>query len=119
MTAATLNFVAIEQGATFREVVTLTDDEGSPIDLTGVTAKMQVRQGYTSPVLVELSTENDKISIDPEAGEITLTIPASETMELKPREKVIYDLELYWPGSPVRVDRLFEGYCPITAEVTR
>lgn len=117
MTAAELNFTAIEQGATFNEVLTLTDNDGAAIDLTGVTAKMQVRQSYSSPVLVELSTTNGRIVIDAETGQITLTIPASVTTELKARESVIYDLELTWASG--RIDRLFEGTCPITAEVTR
>ena len=44
--AAGLYDITIEQGATFQMNLTWKDSTGSPVNITGYTARMQVRENY-------------------------------------------------------------------------
>ena len=58
--------IRIEQGATWRTVLTVKDDTGQPVDLTGYTGRMQIREDYdAATVLGELSTANGGVSSQP------------------------------------------------------
>lgn len=105
------------QGATFKCTIVWTDPARKPIDLTGYTARMQVRETYESQtVSVELTTENGRISLDPLKGEVNLTIDAESTAELSPG-LFVYDLELV--SEELEVTRLLEGNFNVRPEVTR
>lgn len=54
-------------------------DTQQPINLTGVTALMHIRETVDGPLLHELSTQNGKIVINAELGEITLSLADTET----------------------------------------
>lgn len=115
MTAGTLNLV-IEQGATFIHKLTWKDSLGVVIDLTGYTAKIQIRDKPLITVLCELSTENSKILIDaPATGQIILTIPATETGTFDWKTGM-YDLEM--TNGDV-VTRLCQGTVKVNKSVTR
>lgn len=89
----------------------------TPLDLTGFTARMHIRASVGSAdVLLELSTENGGIAIDPATGTITLSISATDTAALTWRQGV-YDLELT-DGAGV-VTRLARGRVAVCPEVTR
>lgn len=107
----------IYQGATFSNVLTWKDDMGTAFDLTGYTARMQMRasQDEATP-FVTLTTENGGIALGGEAGTITLTITAAATSAITATGGV-YDLELV-SGAGV-VTRLLEGGILISKEVTR
>ena len=109
--------ISVEQGATWRTVLTLTDADGV-IDLTGYTARMQIRQEIDSPTpLYSLSTDpGGGITIDGPAGQITLTID-DETSTGWAWRYGVYDLELVSPGGDV--DRLLKGEVDVDREVTR
>lgn len=70
------------------------DENGDPINLTGYTAVMKIRPAVDSDdVICELTTENGKITINALAGQILLSIPASETEGFNyPQEPGVYDL---------------------------
>lgn len=56
--AGTLDFIndlALEQGATFDGTLAFTDDNGSPIDLTGYTITWQVRDRHSDVLILDLS----------------------------------------------------------------
>ena len=107
----------IEQGATFVITLTWKDEEGSLVDLTGCTARMQVRKIVASEtVLLELTTGNGRISIDVVKGEITLTVSATDTASLT-WKTAVYDLEIVHPDSTIT--RLLQGNVIISREVTR
>lgn len=110
----------IEQGATFRRRVTWkTGAAQTPVDLTGWTAKMQVRAKIGAPtVLVELSTENDMIALGGAAGTIDLYIPASTT-ETFEWTAGTYDLEMMAPGVDGDIIRLLYGSVTVSQEVTK
>jgi len=106
--------ILIEQGATYSQEFVWKDSEGDPVDLTGYTARMKIRQLKTDNVIVSL-TSGSGITLGND-GSITLFISASST-ELLPLCKGRYDLELVNGGGIVT--RLLQGQVTISAEVTR
>ena len=106
----------IDQGADFSTTINVTNINGMPIDLTTYTARMQVREKYTSPsAVVNITTENGGITLGGEEGTIDLDINATATSNLVAKEYV-YDLELV---SSSVVTRLIEGKFIVTPEVTK
>jgi len=115
MIAGKYNFV-IEQGATFTRVLTWKDSTGTAVNLTGYTARMQLREITESgTVILSLTTENSRISLGGSAGTVTLTILAADTTTMSPGSYV-YDLELITGAT---VYRLVQGTATVSAEVTR
>jgi hypothetical protein len=115
MAAGKYNIV-IEQGATFSLPLTWKTSSGVLFNLTGYTARMQVRQHNeaTSPLLT-LTTENGGIVLGGAAGTIIVTIAATVTAGL-PSGEARYDLELV---NGAIVTRLIEGRATISREITR
>lgn len=65
-----------------------------PVDLSNITARMQIRSKITSPdVILELTTENNRIVINNDLKTIDLNIPAEVTEDLVFKQAV-YSLEL-------------------------
>jgi len=115
MPAGTYNFLA-EQGATLERTILYTDADEVETDLTGFTAAMQVRPTVGSAtVILELTTENSRLTLGGAAGTIDVLVSAADMTVLTPG-KYFYDLELY-TGSIVI--RLIEGTFVVKAEVTR
>jgi hypothetical protein len=87
-----------------------------PVDLTGYTARMQIRSKLEDlTVLTELTTENNRILIDNTLKTITLTIPANVTAALN-FQSAVYSLELV-NGS--EVTPFIGGTVSLVKEVTR
>jgi hypothetical protein len=109
--------ITIDQGATWTLALTYKDGEGAVVDLSGYTAKMQIRPfARSSKVILERSTEAETIVLGGAAGTVSVTATAAETGALKPGVGV-YDLELY---SPIATTiRLLQGDVTISAGVTR
>jgi hypothetical protein len=109
--------ITVEQGSTWRRVLTVNDD-GGPADLTGYSARMQVRETVGSPApLLELTTETGGgITVDGPAGQLTLLITDEASTAWTWRYGV-YDLELESPGG--EVERLLRGELQVDPEVTR
>lgn len=109
--------LTIIQGATFRKRLIWSDESKTPIDLTGCTARMQVRPEIESPtVLLPLTTENGGISLTPADGIIDLYISAEDTAAIT-WESGVYDLEIVHPST--EVTRLVQGSVSVSPEVTR
>lgn len=109
------NFVC-PQGATFSKQLSYLIDS-VPVNLTGYTARMQVREKSSSPAkIIDLTTENGGITLGGPSGTVQLDISASTTESLVPKTYV-YDLELVSSGN--FVVRLIEGQFTVTPEVTR
>ena len=116
MTAGTYT-ITIEQGATFSLPITWKDQLGNAVNLTGYTARLQVREEVESATpFLTLTTENGGIALGGAAGTITLTVTATATAALT-ASKGVYDLELISGGGVIT--RLLEGLVVIKKEVTR
>lgn len=112
----------IYQGQTWRNTLRLKDAAGDPIDLTDYTARMQIRETVESATFVlELTTENGRLTIDELAGEIAVLVDADDTsaIELPLGEpgQWVYDLEII--DSSDVVTRVLQGAVVMHAEVTR
>ncbi len=115
MPAGTYNLV-IEKGATFERTITWKDDAGNPVDLTGYTARMQIRETVTADPPVVSLTVGSGITLGGAAGTIQIVIDATTTAGIAASQGV-YDLELE-DGSG-KVTRLLAGSVTFLEEVTR
>lgn len=106
----------IEQGATFQMDVTWKATDGTPVDLTGSTARMQLRETYDSGSTLVSLTSGSGITLGGTAGTVTIVITAAQTAAL-PIVAGVYDLEVE-SGTGV-VTRLLQGVFEVTPEVTR
>lgn len=116
MPAAKLK-LRIEQGATFRQSLDWRTN-GVPVNLTGYTARMQMRNPIDSPTVIhELTTENGGIIFtDVFEGKIELFISDQHTSAFS-FDSCVYDLEMVAPNTDVI--RLIEGEVTLSKEVTR
>jgi hypothetical protein len=114
MTPGLVNFVC-PQGSTFRRTLTYTLDN-LPIDLSGYSSRLQVRQAYYSEDPIISLASGSGITIGGSAGTIDILISASATSNF-PAGNHVYDLEIISPSNIV--DRLIEGTFNVTPEVTR
>ena len=109
--------IKIEQGATFRFEIVYRDSNSAIVNLTGYTARMQIRPIPSSAtILVNASTANGKIVITPLLGQIVVSLTATETAALD-FTSARYDLEI--EASNGTVTRLIEGVVTLSPEVTR
>lgn len=109
--------ITIYQGATFSRMLTWKDANNVAINLSGYTARLQMRtsQDAAAP-FITLTTENGGITLGGAAGTITLTISAATTAAIT-ESSGVYDLELVTSGGVVT--RLIEGDVLLSKEVTR
>lgn len=117
MTAVKKNLPPIEKGATYEHVLWWKDKLGNAIDLTGATAKLQVRTDISdASYVLEMSTENNRIVLGTTDGKITLSVTDEDTTLLD-GEGGVYDLEIYHANG--KTTRLIEGKLVFKPEVTR
>ena len=112
MAAGTYN-ILVEQGSTFSQKVTVKED-GSPRDLTGYSARAQIRPTRTSTTLTATFTCT---IATPSNGEILMELSPSVTAAITDG-RYYYDLEIYSSGDSI-VNRLLQGEVTVSPEVTR
>ena len=116
MSAGVHNF-DITKGSTLSKTFTWKDSAGSVIDITGFTARMQVRPTQESATkILDLTTENGGITLGGAAGTIVLAATAVATAAIT-QERGVYDLELVSGGGVVTP--LLKGIINFIPEVTR
>ncbi len=119
--------ITLEQGATFDLPLRYRAPSGTPVNLTGYSAKMQVREAPASAVFVEFNsalTANGFIWLTGSAenredganGNLRIFMTAANSAAL-PRFAGRYDLELR--DSAGYVTRLLEGQFRVEPEITR
>lgn len=114
MSAATTNLI-IDQGATWNITFTYKNSAGTPINLTGYTAALQLRTSYDAASAALSLSSGSGIVLGGTAGTIAVTATATQTGALTAGEYV-YDLEL---TSSLVVTRLVQGRITVTPQVTR
>jgi len=116
--AAGKHNITIEEGSTFSQRWTYKDVNGNPIDLTGYTARMQVREKHSSSTAVIDISDGNGITLGGAAGTIDIEILPAATINLAlPKGFGVYDMELTPPDG--KTFRLMEGGVKYTREVTR
>jgi hypothetical protein len=128
MAAGTLP-ITLEQGATFRlsfiygtrgpDDVDGNPTMGTPYDLTGCTARMQIRQRYGSPVLIDLedvlTSAEAGIMLGGVTGEISIHISDEQTEPLTIK-KGKYDLKIFYPSGDEK--RVLQGDVTVSKATT-
>lgn len=127
MPAGRYNFL-IEQGATFQLELQYKDSNNEPINLSGYSGRLQIRQSVPSTVVLlclSSSLEPDGTGINfsgsngttpPSSGSIGIYISAISSSQLT-FDQAVYDLEI--ESSNGFVTRLIEGGVQVSKEVTR
>ncbi len=113
MAAGTYN-IYIEQGATYDQTFTWTIN-GNPVNVTGYTARMQLRSAVASPTVVFDVLVDGTFTLGGAAGTIRVQITAAKTT-LIAAGSYVYDLELV---NGAVVTRLLSGAVTVSPEVTR
>lgn len=106
----------IEQGSTFRRVITWRDGAGNLVDLTGKTARMKIKD--SRGVVIHSMANTSGIELGGVLGTITLAIPSSISTGLN-FDTARYDLEIVTgSGESEDVKRLLEGVVSLDQETT-
>lgn len=107
--------LTIPQGTTWGVAWPIVDTEGRPVDLTGWSARSQVRSDVrTDRVLHEWSSANGTVELD--NAYVTLRV-APDTSTAWDWTSGVYDVELTSPDHVVY--RVAEGRVSVSPEVTR
>lgn len=99
----------IKRGDTWRPQFVWQDGNGNPIDLTGATARLQLRQkrnslelsGTTYPAEIDLKSTEGDIIITESEGKLEIEVSANQTSLLEPKNYVT-DLEITFPNGDVK-----------------
>jgi hypothetical protein len=121
MAAGKYSFV-IEQGSTLNFSIVYNDANGQPVDLSTYNAQMQIRQTYSSPPLLTLSSSlnADGTGLNMSnavSGTIGIYI-ASCTSSLLTFNEALYDLDIISGSNCPIVNRILEGKVKLSKEVT-
>lgn len=114
MTPGQVNFLC-PQGSTFRKTITY-KIEDVPVNLTGYSSRLQVREAHYSTTTIVSLTSASGITLGGSAGTIDILISDEVTKDF-PAGTWVYDLEVESSGGIT--DRLIEGNFVVTPEVTR
>lgn len=111
--------LVIQQGAKYQHTFTYveagTSGVPTPVDLSGVTAKMQIRPHARSNTLL-FDSQTSNFNLDPATGRVELVIDHSATAALNFR-KAAYAIELTFPNGDV--ERMVDGSVQLSFEVVR
>lgn len=109
---ATVSNLYVDQGTDFSAIITLKNQDGSVLNLTGFTVASQFRKSYQSS-----SATNFTVTIfSAEQGKIRMQLPAATTSALLPG-RYLYDVEITSPTNERK--RALEGIVVLTPEITR
>ena len=107
----------IDQGADWYFNITYADPNGTPINITGSSAKCQLRSNPNSPsAVLTLDSDTGGIDIIGAQGEVNLHATAAETGAID-EGTYFYDVEI--TSDQDVVTRLVQGQIVVSAEVTR
>lgn len=110
--AAKANII-IDQGTDFSTSLTVTDDNGDLVDLTGYSANGHIRKHYTS----ETATVFDcTFASDRTTGVLTISLDRDITDAME-AGRFVYDVEL--TSAANKRSRLVEGVVTVTPQVTK
>jgi len=101
----------IDQGASFATSVTITNEDGAPVDLTGYLGSGQMRRHYSSLTYIPLT-----VSVSANIGVVGISLTSDQTSAVS-AGRYVYDVELR--NSAGIVSRIVEGIATVTPQVTR
>jgi hypothetical protein len=110
MAAVPINLV-IEQGTDFYATFTVTNDDGTPLNLSGFTGTCKMKRSHASnstPISVDLGY------VSRSAGKISISMSAANTTTLKAK-RYVYEIILISPNNVK--SRVIEGLVEVTPGV--
>ena len=110
--AALANFT-IDQGTTFSSTVTVKDNAGTTLDLTGYTATAKMALGYAST-----RTRTDltiAFASDRTSGDVTMSLTATQTAALDAPARYVFDMDI--TDSSGTVTKVIEGLMTVRPNV--
>jgi hypothetical protein len=110
---ATISNIFIDQGASFSTTVTISDSDGSALDLTAYTALAQIRKTYESTTAIDFTTE---FASDRTTGQITISLTDTQTSTFE-SGRYVYDLVI--TGVNGVKTRVVEGIATVNPSVSR
>jgi hypothetical protein len=113
---APLHDLNVDQGATFKRRVIWRNEDSSAVDVTGYTARMQVRTGPEVSSYVLNLKDDAGITVGTTDGSFLLEATATK-MQSVPAGSLWYDLEVISPTGIVT--RLLRGRFNVSREITR
>ena len=105
--------ISIDQGSDFTSIVTVEGSDGIAFNLTGYTARGQIRKSYASTTAVNFTAAVSS----PSLGQIQLNLTAAQTRSMK-AGRYLYDIEVV-QTSTSKVIRVVEGQVEINPSITR
>ena len=109
---ATISNLVVDQGTTFSSIITITNQDGTPMDLTDYTVKSQFRKSYQSSTAINFTAS----IYDAGAGEVRLQLAPADTTGVR-AGRYLYDIELTSPSN--EKIRALEGLVILTPEITK
>jgi hypothetical protein len=110
---ATISNLVIDQGTTFSSIITLTNQDGTAMNLTGHSVKSQFRKSYNSSTATNFTAS----IYDATAGKVRLRLSPADTANVR-SGRYLYDIEVTNDGSGEKF-RVLEGLVILTPEITR
>jgi hypothetical protein len=106
---ATKANITIDQGASFNTIISLTDDAGNALNLTGYTGESQIRKWYTS-------NNYTNFTLALANGQVQISLDANTTAAIS-SGRYVYDVIL--TDSTNTVTRVVEGIVTVTPRVSQ
>ena len=109
---ATQSNLVIDQGTDFSSIISLNNQDGTPMNLTGCTVKSQFRKSFQSSAYTSFTAS----IYDAPNGNVTLQLSNDQTSAVDPG-RYLYDIQLTNPqGLKIRA---LEGLVLLTPQITQ
>jgi hypothetical protein len=108
--------IELKQGEDFYRLLTIKDENGTPINLTGFSFASQIRSSYSDELFLSFSFNIKDQGTNPGEVEWRLSSALSSAKEVNTKLRYVYDVEM---NSGTIKTRIMEGVCLVTPEVTR
>jgi len=109
---ATSVYLDIDQGSDFTTEITLDNNDGTPMNLTGFTVYSQFRKSYGSSTAYAFTcTVSNALQ-----GKITLSLSGTTSSAIK-QGRYLYDVEIV--SADMRKTRVIEGIITLNPEITK
>lgn len=111
---ATISNLYIDQGTTFSTIIDLTNQDGSPMNLTAYTVQSQIRKSYQSSTFFSFTAS---VYGDPLKGKVRLQLSPTTSSNMR-AGRYLYDIEITNTSTQDKF-RVLEGIVIVSPEITR
>lgn len=109
---ATISNLYVDAGSTYSNIITVSGNNGQPLNLTGYTVASQMRKSYQSSTAYNFTAS----LYIPMQGKVRLQL-SDEQSEAIPPGRYVYDVEITSPtGTTTRV---VEGIVTVNPQITK